>query len=106
MSNKTYPEGKRLTQNQKNMVDPKDIIIFPKGKFITTPTAAKELKLHIRRVRQLVESGAIKAVQIEEGGTLYIPLRDFEAFAKKPRTPGRPSAKTKPVKRAKKAEKK
>jgi excisionase family DNA binding protein len=72
------------------MVDPKDIIIFPSGKFITTPTAARHLKRNPRRVRQLIESGALKAIQVEEGGAFYIPLEEFEAFAKKERSPGRP----------------
>lgn len=76
------------------MVDPNDIIVFPSGKFITTPTAAKILGLHIRRVRQHIESGALEAIQIEEGGTFYIPLKKFEEFTKKPRNPGRPSAKS------------
>jgi excisionase family DNA binding protein len=75
------------------MVDPKDIITFPKGQFITTTTAAKTLDVHIRRVRQFIESGALKAIKIEEGGAFYISLKDFEAFEKKPRSPGRPSAK-------------
>jgi excisionase family DNA binding protein len=77
------------------MVDPKDIITFPNGaKYITTATAAKILNLHIRRIRQFIERGALNALQLEDGGTFYIALKAFEAFAKTPRKPGRPSSKT------------
>lgn len=75
------------------MVDPNDIVTFPRGKFITTATAAKNLNLDLSRIRQFIESGSLKAIQIEDGGTFFIPLDEFTAFAKRPRKPGRPSSK-------------
>src|SRR5262249_50887617 len=89
------------------MVDPKDIITFPSGQqYITTAKAAKLLKLHIRRVRQFIERGTLKAVQLEDGGTFYIPLKVFEEFAKKPRKPGRPTKNATDQSTAKKRSKK
>jgi len=90
------------------MIDPKDIITFPSGKFITTTTAARILKVNISRIRQFIGSGTLMAIQVEENGAFYIPLKSFETFAKKPRKPGRPSTKkaTKPGKNARKPAKK
>jgi excisionase family DNA binding protein len=88
------------------MADPKDIITFPGGQqYITTAVAAKLLKLHIRRVRQFIERGTLEAVQLEDGGSFYISLQNFEDFAKKPRKPGRPPTKAR-AKSTKKAPKK
>jgi hypothetical protein len=88
------------------MVDPSDIITFPDGKqYITTVTAARLLNLGVRRVRHFIERNELDAVQLEPMGAHYIPLKVFEAFAKKPRKPGRPSTKAS-SKTAKKATKK
>lgn len=74
------------------MVDPNDIITLPDGaKYITTVTAAKFLKVGIRRVRYFIERGGLEAIQFEPSGAHYIPLKAFEDFAKKPRKPGRPT---------------
>jgi hypothetical protein len=89
------------------MVDPSDIITLPDGaKYITTVTAAKFLKVGIRRVRHFIERGGLEAIQFEPSGTHYIPLKAFEDFAKKPRRPGRPTKNATDKSTAKKRSKK
>jgi excisionase family DNA binding protein len=85
------------------MVDPIKIIEFPRGKYISTDTAAEVLKVGLRRVRQFIEEGTLPAIQFEGKGPHYIALKDFEEFAKIPRRPaGRPKTKLEVEKKAEK----
>jgi hypothetical protein len=69
----------------------KDIIELPDGrKVLTTPNAAKRLKVISRRVLQFIKDGRLESVQIEEGGKHYVLLDSLETFAKLPRRRGRP----------------
>jgi hypothetical protein len=82
----------------------KDIIQLPDGrKVVTTPKAAKRLKVISRRVLQFIGEGRLESVQIEEGGKHYVLLESLEAFEKIPRQRGRPKVDIEPVRTKPKA---
>jgi excisionase family DNA binding protein len=58
------------------------------GDWITTDEAADVIGVSRDRVYALIRDGRLKPTKV---GSVYLLLRsDVEAFAKKPRTPGRP----------------
>lgn len=59
------------------------------GDWLNTAQAADVLGVTSIRVRQLIAEGRLKPTRV---GSVYLLLRaDVEAFAKKPRAPGRPA---------------
>ena len=73
--------------------------------YITTPTAAKRLKISTRRVQQLIKSKRLPSVQF--GREHFIKVSDLELVKERP--PGRPkktSTKTPAKKGAKRSSKK
>jgi hypothetical protein len=80
----------------------KDIIQLPDGrKVVTTPKAAKRLKVISRRVLQFIQEGRLESVQIEDGGKHYVLLDSLEAFERIPRHRGRPKTEAEPGKKRK-----
>lgn len=103
METLAYMREFSYSEDSRRMKSPDYVIVLPDGKrYITTTIAALMLSVHRRRIDQFIEAGAFSTKMLPHSKTRIIPLKEFRAFAKKPRAPGRPPNR----KAAKKATKK